>query len=262
MKILSADNSQIKYLKKLQTSGGFRREERKFLIEGPAAIKSLLERGTRALHLYICPEIAGNISFFYKACEQYSIPFTELSIKCFEKISDVEAPQGVAALYAFLEYNVEKILDNREGVFLCCHGMQDPGNLGTIIRTADAAGASAVIAMPPCVSFYNPKTVRASAGSILSIPCIELEERDFLSYIKKRRINIYAAVPREGKPFHTIRFQRPACILIGSEAHGLPAWIKTEGKLVTIPMQNAVESLNAAVSSAILLYGAVLEKEK
>lgn len=260
MKIISTDNSQIKYLKKLQTSAGFRKSERKFLIEGSAAIKSLMEKGTRATQLYICPELAGSVSFFYKSCEQYSIPFTELSKKCFEKISDVEAPQGVAALFSFLEYDAEKILSNKRGLFLCCHGIQDPGNLGTMIRTADAAGASAVIAIPPCVSFYNPKVVRASAGSVLSVPCLELEEREFLTHIKKRRINIYAAVPREGRLFHTVRFQRPAGILIGSEAHGLPPGLQTQSKLVTIPMHNAVESLNAAISSAIILYQAGLEK--
>ena len=260
MKISSADNSQIKYLKKLQSNTGFHKGERKFLIEGLAVIKNLLEKGIRPLHLYLCPDMAGNVSFFYKSCEQYSIPFTELSPKCFEKISDVESPQGAAALFPFPEYDVKRILDNKKGLFLFCHGIQDPGNLGTMIRTADAAGASAVIALPPCVSFYNPKVVRASAGSVLSVPCIEIEEKDFFSNVKRRRISLYAAVPREGATFHTVRFQKPAGILIGSEARGLPPWLKKRSNLVTIPMQNAVESLNAAVSASILLYRACLQK--
>lgn len=262
MKINSTDNSQVKYLKKLQISAGFRREEGKFLIEGQAAIKSLLEKGIRPLHLYLCPEFAGNISFYVKACDQYSIPFTELSQKCFRKISDVESPQGAAALFTFPNNNIQRILDNKRAMFLCCYGIQDPGNLGTMIRTAEAAGASAVIALPPCVSFYNPKVVRASAGSVLSIPCIEMEEKEFSSNIKRKRINLYAAVPRNGKPFYAIRFQKPAGILIGSEAHGIPPHLKTECRLVTIPMQNAVESLNAAVSAAILLYQTCMKKEK
>ncbi|MBN1900384.1 RNA methyltransferase [Candidatus Sumerlaeota bacterium] len=263
MKIInSTENSEIKYLKRLQESGGFRKEERKFLIEGPPSIKSLLERGIRPLQVYISSEMMGDADYFHKSCEQFSIPVTELSAKCYMKISVVETPQGLAALFAFPEPDAENILQNKEGLFLCCHGIQDPGNMGAMIRTADAAGASAVIAIPPSVSFYNPKTVRASAGSILSLPCIELEEAEFITVIKKRRINLYAAVPREGAPFHLARFQRPLCILIGSEAHGLPEWIQSRAKLVTIPMRNAVESLNAAVSAAILLYQASRENGK
>jgi len=261
MKISSAENERIKYLRRLQADATLRRRERRFLIEGPAAIRSILENNRRPLEIFWCPELFQDIAILNMA-RALRITITELSLKSFAKISDVRTPQGIAALFAIDEPSPEAVLGNRNGLFLCCHGIQDPGNMGTMIRTADAAGADAVIALPPSASFYNPKTVRASAASILNIPLISFEENDFLAFARKEKINLFSAVAEGGAPFRSAVFNRPACIVIGSETHGIPPQIQKQGAEVSIPMRNGVDSLNAAVAAALLLYQAAREPDK
>jgi len=261
MKITSPDNAQIKYLNRLQTSGSFRRQEKKFLIEGPAAIRSILENKIHPLMICICPALYSPVPEFMNIIREQNIPIMEISARCFEKISDVQTPQGIAAVFPFFEYEINTIFNDPNALMICCPGMQDPGNLGAIIRTADAAGLSAVIALAPAVSFFNPKVVRSSAGSLVNIPLLELPEKEFLAETARYKINLYAAVPREGKSHEKMRFKRPACILIGSEAHGLPDAIRAISAPVSIPMRPGVESLNAAVAAALLMYQAA-KKER
>ena len=256
MKISSPDNAQIKYLTRLQTSGSFRRQEKKFLIEGPAAIRTVLQNKIHPLMICICPALFSPSPGFMDTIQKQDIPVVEISARCFEKISDVQTPQGIAAVLPFFEYESGAIFNDPSALLICCPGIQDPGNLGTIIRTADAAGLSAVIALAPAVSFYNPKVVRSSAGSLVNIPLVELSEKEFLAETAHYKINLYAAVPRGGKPYQKMRFKRPACILVGSEAHGLSDTILDISAPVSIPMRQGVESLNAAVSAALLMYQA------
>lgn len=261
MKISSPENERIKYLSRLQTDASLRRQERRFLIEGPSAIRTILENNRRPLEIFWCPELFQDIAILNMA-SALSTPVTELSAKSYGKISDVQTPQGIAALFAIEEPAPETVLGNRSGLFLCCHGIQDPGNLGTIIRTADAAGADAVIALPPSASFYNPKTVRASAASILNLPLLSIEEKTFLYHVRKGKIHLFAAVADSGITFRRAAFKRPACIVIGSETHGVPPQIRKQGTEVSIPMRKGVESLNAAVAAALLLYQAAREPDK
>lgn len=254
MKINSPDNERIKYLCRLRKSAEFRRQERKFLIEGYVAVRSILENRRRPLEIFWCLHLLQEPSAILEAAEKLKIPLTELSSKAFAKISDVQSPLGIAALFPFFEYDPMELFRNRAALFISCHGVQDPGNLGTLIRTADAAGAAAVITLPPSASFYNPKVVRASAGSILNIPLLSLEENEFLNYTKKFGLHLFAAVPRGGRPFRKVVFKRPCCIMLGSEAHGLPPAIRNISTPVTIPMREGVESLNTAVAGALLLY--------
>jgi len=256
MKISSVNNPHIKYLKRLQTNGSFRRREKKFLAEGAAAIKTSLENNKKPLMIYLCPEMPTDISVLSGYIGKKAVPVTELSKKCFEKISDVKAPQGVAGLFPFARFLPDEFFRQKRGVYLCCHEFQDPGNLGTLIRTADALGASGVVTTIPSVSFYNPKVVRSSAGSVLNIPLLELPLKEFIIHAKKARLSLYTAMPRKGEPLQRIHFKRPLCIIIGSEAHGIPASLLNMTKPVSIPMRKGVESLNAAISGALMLYQA------
>ncbi len=256
MHITSPDNPNVKYLRRLQRNATFRQREKKFLIESPAAVKTILENRQRPEMLYWCRDFLKEATGIIETAQKRKIPITELSAACFKKITDVRAPQGIAALFSFFHFDIEEIFHYRSAFILCCCGIQDPGNLGTLIRTADAADATAVITLPPSTSFYNPKVVRASAGSILNIPLIAIDEDEFLTNIKKNRIKIFAATPRGGTSLRKTRFELPMCIMVGSEAYGLPLAIMKISRRVSIPMRAGVESLNAAVAGALLLYQA------
>jgi RNA methyltransferase, TrmH family len=254
MLIISSDNSKIKYLHRLQVKSAIRRREKKFVMEGAVAIKSALENLHVPDEIYLCPEIFKESERIIVELKKREIPVIEVSEKCFEKISDVKTPQGIAALFSFCNHEPESIFQNPEAKILCCFGMQDPGNLGTIIRTADAAGATAVMTLPPSVSFYNPKTVRSSASSILNIPVKAMGMEEFISLIKNSGIKTFSAMPHGGVDFREAELNAPVCIVIGSEAHGIPEEIIKISKAINIPMRKGVESLNAAISAALLLY--------
>ena len=254
MKITSRENSKIRYLHRLQTQKNFRKKEKLFLVEGTTVVRTALENEISLKDLILCPDLCREYEEIRGLAEKAGIAITEVSTKCFEKISDVKTPQGAAAAIRRKSATPEQILGCKNAVVICCHGIQDPGNLGTLIRTADAAGASGVITFPPSASFYNPKCIRSSSGSILRVPAASMKTPDFVREVKARDFHLYAATPSGGQDFRKIDFQRPCCLIIGSEAHGLPPSLFKISQPVTIPMRKGVESLNAAISGSLILY--------
>lgn len=254
MKITSPQNPRIKYLKRLSEKESFRKKERKFILEGPSFINHLFERDYTPESIVTCPDFSGDVSMILKKAEERKVPVIEVNSICYSKFSSVKSPQGVASVVPFPNYEPEKILKNSEGVFLVADGLQDPGNLGTLIRTCDAAGANGLITLPPSASFYNPKTVRSSAGSVVNIPILEMSEEKLINLCEQFKINIYGAVPRKGSDLRKIKFNRPLCIIVGSESHGISSSLMQHCRPVAIPMRFGVESLNASVAGALFLY--------
>jgi len=257
MLLESPDNPKIRYLSRLKENSSFRKRERKFILEGPAAIRTLLERKQHPLAIYWCPALLENPGTILKMAGESNVALIEITERCYRKISDVKTPQGIAALLPFLHYDAGEIFLRKKAAILCLTGIQDPGNLGTLIRTADAAGADALATIGASASFFNPKTVRASAGSIVSIPLLSMDQKSFFSLVAETGIHVYTASSHKGAPFRRIRFERPLCIVVGSESHGIPPEIEKIGRHVAIPMKRGVESLNAAVAGALLLYQAM-----
>jgi TrmH family RNA methyltransferase len=166
-----------------------------------------------------------------------------------------ETPQGVAALVHPLAATLDDLFSTSTPLILGCAGLQDPGNLGTILRSAEAFGASGVLTTEGTVSAANPKVARASAGSVFRLPCIKLSTAQALEALAAHGVRLAVTSSHQGRPVHQIDLTRATAIFIGSEGHGVPrALLDAADEAILVPHSPNVESLNAAIAASILLY--------
>jgi TrmH family RNA methyltransferase len=175
-----------------------------------------------------------------------------------------ETPQPIAALVEPPDWTWHDILkgridrmDTTDPLVLVLSGLQDPGNLGTIVRSAEAFGAHGVLSLPGTVSPWNPKAVRASAGSIFRVPVVAGKTKESIDRLRESGLKIYAATARAAQPVDLVNLGEPVALLIGNEGNGVPADLAAQADgAITIPCPGPVESLNAAVAASVLLYEA------
>jgi len=171
-----------------------------------------------------------------------------------------ETPQAIAALVVPPVWTWEHILESRRRsapLVLVLAGLQDPGNLGTILRCAEAFGASGIISLPGTVSEWNPKAVRASAGSVFRLPVLAAEPEDAIPRLHKHEIALWTTLSQRATPASEVNLARPIALIVGNEGSGVPAALAARADgFLTIPCPGPVESLNAAVAAGILLYEA------
>jgi TrmH family RNA methyltransferase len=183
--------------------------------------------------------------------------------KLFETAVPTDAPQGVAALARWKEFFVEEVLaKSHAGPLLAIAGVQDPGNLGTILRSAEAFGAGGVLLGEGTVNPFNPKVVRASAGSIFRLPVARVKLLEALEAMKKQSLRLVATASHKGTPLDQAKLSGPLAIFIGSEGAGLSRdLIKEMDEVVAIPQDPKVESLNAGVAASIVLYEVMRQRK-
>jgi TrmH family RNA methyltransferase len=181
----------------------------------------------------------------------------ELPAAVFESATATEHPQGIAALVELRAFGAENLLRGAAPLVLVMAGLQDPGNLGTLLRSAEAFGATGVIALPGTVSEWNGKALRASAGSAFRVPVVRMGERAALEWLRGGGIRLVATVPRGGVEPEVSDLSGPVALAIGNEGAGLSAALIAEADVqVSLPCAGPVESLNAAVAGSVLLYAA------
>jgi TrmH family RNA methyltransferase len=175
-----------------------------------------------------------------------------------------ESPQGVAALIKLRPYKFEDLMEqiDQDPLLVGVAGIQDPGNLGTVIRSAEAFGARAVLLGEKTVSHFNPKAVRASAGSLFREPLLRVKMAETIGLLKQQGLRVLATSSHKGKPLHEANFTGAAMIIVGNEGAGVPAEILSlADELVNIPHSPRVESLNAGIAASILLYEAARQRK-
>jgi RNA methyltransferase, TrmH family len=173
----------------------------------------------------------------------------------FKDHSNVQAPQGAIALVQVPKKDLAEVIFDKNALILCAWGVQDPGNLGTLIRTSMAAGAEMVCTTKGTVSVRNPKALRSSAGASFRIPIVEhIEPSEFLSYCRKNKIRIYRTDARQGIEYTKADFISPCAILLGNEGSGIPEEDFAGLPSLHIPMAKNTESLNVAIAGSILLF--------
>ncbi|MCR5691803.1 MAG: RNA methyltransferase [Eubacterium sp.] len=263
--IETTSNGQIKKIIKLSKSASFRRKESTFICEGWKMTGEALARGL-AKKLYIgeknqenwrerLMETNGTIGEEV-AKNMVSTPVEIVSDKVFSQLSDTVTPQGVLALVEMPSYDREEILRDPEARLICLEDIQDPGNLGTIMRTAEGAGMTALVMTQNTVDLFNPKVVRATMGGLFRLPFYVCQDMTTeVESLKKAGFTSYAAHLKGRRDFKEEAYQGKTAILIGNEAKGLQeATAKAADCLVKIPMEGQLESLNAAVSAALFMY--------
>lgn len=167
-----------------------------------------------------------------------------------------ESPQGIAALALAPHFNIEDLF-RRLPLIIVAAGLQDPGNMGTLLRSAEAFGATGIIALPGTVSHWNPKALRASSGSAFRLPVLALCAADAIALLRQHHLRLLATTVSGGESIETIDLNQPCAFLIGNEGSGLSPSLAAESDArITIACDGPVESLNAAVAASILLYEA------
>lgn len=240
-------SKRIKELIALKEKAKVRRDTKTYIVEG---MKMCMEVPRQLLlETYVTKSFAASHSEWLKDYDHEVV-----EDKVFDRISDTKTPQGILCVVKQKEYELDDVL--RDGdLYVILEDIQDPGNLGTIMRTAEGAGAAGVIMSKGCVDIYNPKTIRSTMGSAYRVPFLYVDDlKAAIEKIRSCKIDVYAA-HLEGETYYDdIHYQR-AAFLIGNEGNGLrKETAALADKYIKIPMSGEVESLNAAVSTAILMY--------
>ncbi len=253
--IESMSNGQIKKIQKCKKSARFRREAKCFLIEGFKMVEEAL-RYDRVQTMYVSEGAADEYEKrFHHKMNRGHVEWVRDAV--FREISDTSTPQGVLAIASMPEYQRETLVENESAAFICLEDLQDPGNLGTIIRTAEGAGMTAVVLSKGCVDLFNPKVVRATMGAVFRMPFYRAAEpfREEIRQLRETGFAVYAACLGAERLYTDCRYDGRVGILIGNEANGLTEETASLADVsVRIPMEGEVESLNAAVSAALLMY--------
>jgi len=255
----SPQNQRVKEYVALRTDGNLRREKQRFFLEGRRAVAAALGLPHVRVHEVIfCEHLLGEDLELVVLARARGISLTRVSRDVFKKAADVATPQGIAAVVQIPQWRAEDVFSRPQALFAVACGIQDPGNLGTLIRSCAAAGAAGLITLEGTADPFNAKVVRATAAGLLALPLLRLKTDEFLSEAAQRHVRLVAATVRAGVPYKQFDWRvRPLALCIGSEGEGLPENMEAACReKVTIPMQGQAESLNAAVAASILLFEA------
>lgn len=267
--ITSPRNGKIKHLVQLKEKNCARNMERVFVAEGVKMFKEAPMSVLREVYVSegLRRQDREELEERLARCREIGIPVEEVSQEVFKKASDTHTPQGILFVAAQFSHALSELLDKalkrqqaggRPPLFLLLEDVQDPGNLGTMLRTGEGAGADGVIMSRGTVDVYNPKTIRATMGSLYRVPFLYTDKlAGAAADLKEKGIAVYAAHLKGQRYFDEIPYEGGCAFLVGNEGSGLRE--ETAGladAYVKIPMEGKLESLNAAVAAALLLYQA------
>lgn len=255
--ITSAANAKIKQAIQWQTKAKARKQDRVYIVEGFKMYEEAPQESI--LEVYLTQEALEKIKqspFLWEKTQKTG--FEQVTPELFSKMSDTRTPQGVLTVLQQPQYRLEDLVKEPNPLFVVLEGLQDPGNLGTIFRTGEGAGITGVIMTENTVDIFNPKTIRATMGSIYRVPFVYVADiPDTLGTLHQYGIHTYAAHLKGETYYNTFSFTEPSAFLIGNEGAGLRKETADLAEhYLKIPMEGKLESLNAAVATALLVYEA------
>ena len=255
MDITSAQNPRIKHIVKLREDKKTRNEDGLMLVEGFDEMRLALAAGHTPQTILSAPELASR-SLTFSARETLT-----LSRAVFEKISYRENPDGWMGIFPIPQTSLDDLKLSKTPLIVVAESIEKPGNLGAILRTADAAGVDALLVCDARVDVWNPNVVRASRGAVFSVPVVACENAEALKWLKGGKMRIVAATPSADEIYSNVDLSQPVAIAVGTEDEGLSDfWMTNADVKVKIPMMGKVNSLNVSVSTALILYEAVRQR--
>ena len=249
--ITSTANARIKDVIQLQKKSRYRKEKSLYIVEGikmfAEADKSFMEA------VYVTEDFLNSP----KADELLSgVEYEIVSDNVMKAMSDTVTPQGVLCIMKRFEYSLSSILNKKKPRLMLLADLQDPGNAGTIIRSAEGAGMDAVIFSKGSVDLYNPKTIRSTMGSMFRVPFIYEDLDVVISKLKEMKVPVYTT-DMNGQSYKEVSYEDGFAIIIGNEANGVSKEISAlADKVITIPMSGKVESLNASIAASLIMFEA------
>ncbi len=258
--ITSAQNPKIKRLLQLQQKSSERRKAGLFVVEGIREVERCVEKGYEIDTIfYLNKPMAENISEIIE--KNKGIKLFEVSPTIYEKIAYRGSTEGVIAEVKTKDKTLNDLNLSKNPLVVVLESVEKPGNLGAILRSADAAGADALIVCDPLTDLYNPNLIRNSTGAIFSVPCVACTSEECIKFLKENYIQILTAQLQDSELYYDTDMKRGTAIVMGTEATGLTdIWRKVADAHIRIPMLGITDSLNVSVSAAILLYEAVRQR--
>lgn len=255
MDITSLQNARIKYYVKLRDDKKARKQDGLMLVEGYDEIQLAVAAGHIPQTLLSAPELVSR---------EISGSFPEtltVNRAVFEKLSYRENPDGWMGIFPIPHTSLEDLKLSQEPLLIVAESIEKPGNLGAMLRTADAAGVDALLLCDPRVDLWNPNVVRASRGAVFSVPTVECDNASALEWLKSRKTRVLAATPSAEVMYSNVDMRESVAIAVGTEDEGLTDfWMSNADVKVKIPMMGKVNSLNVSVSTALIVYEAVKQR--
>lgn len=255
--ISSIQNPKIKLLTALQKKSAERRSRGLFVVEGLRELQHCVEAGFEIESLFVCKELFTG-DFDVENAAVYMV-----SPKVYEHIAYRGSTEGVVALVKCRERSLDELNLRENPLIVVLEGVEKPGNLGAVLRSADAARADAVIVCDPLTDLYNPNLIRASIGAIFTVPVVACSSEACIAFLKSKNIKILTAQLQDSSLYYETDMRQGVAIVMGTESTGLTQqWRLAADAHIRIPMLGRLDSLNVSVSAAILLYEAVRQRKK
>lgn len=257
MDITSLQNPRVKHIVKLREDKRQRKEDGLILVEGFDELTLALRCGFVPLTLLSAPGLASRALTFPNA-ETLTV-----SDAVFEKMSYRENPDGHLGIFPMPRRALEDLTLSANPLILILEAIEKPGNLGAILRTADAANADAVLVCDPRADVWNPNVIRASRGAVFAVPAVEVNSPEALKWLRSRKMRILAASPSADQDFTSVNMKDAPAIALGTEDAGLSAfWIQNADAQIKIPMSGKVNSLNVSIAAALLTYESLRQRHE
>ena len=263
--ITSLQNPKIKHLALLQQKSSLRREEGLFVVEGRRELMHCLNAGYEIDSVFTVSEEQGIDVLCKQSIQTGNIPIIyNVSPKVYEKIAYRGSTEGIVAVVKAKNCLLSDLTNGDQGkapLYVVLESVEKPGNLGAVLRSADAAGVSAVIVCAPLTDLYNPNLIRSSIGAIFTVPTVACSSEECIAFLKDGGVQILTAQLQDSNLYYDQDMTRPTAIVMGTEATGLSdVWRKAADAHIRIPMLGQLDSLNVSVSAAILMYEAVRQR--
>jgi TrmH family RNA methyltransferase len=262
--ISSLQNPLIKQLLQLQEKSRERRKSGLFVIEGQREIELALKGDYLLKTVLFCSEIISLEELFtLKEQANSEAEFIEIASEVYEKICYRTSTEGVVAIAEIKDLSLNKLkFSNTNPLILVAEAPEKPGNIGALLRTADAANLDAVIIANPKTDLYNPNIIRSSVGCVFTRQIATGTTSEIIAFLKENKIAIYSAILQESVAYHTVDFKIASAIVVGTESIGLSKdWRDNATKNISIPMQGIIDSMNVSVAAGILIFEAKRQRK-
>ncbi|MFD2516837.1 TrmH family RNA methyltransferase [Salinimicrobium flavum] len=257
--ITSLQNAAVKRLLQLQEKSRSRKKEGVFVIEGQREIGLAVKGGFRIRELYFCPALFSSEELqSLKGRIPSAVDITEMTGDVYEKVAYRGSTEGVMAVAAAKDLSLENILNlGPNPLILVAEAPEKPGNIGALLRTADAARVDAILIANPRTDMFNPNIIRSSVGCVFTTPVATGTTSEIIRFLKDRKIAIYGAALQASVPYDSIDYEPASAIVVGTEATGLSEeWLENTTQNIVIPMQGEIDSMNVSVAAGILIFEA------
>jgi TrmH family RNA methyltransferase len=262
MVITSLQNPRVKDVARLRDRRQ-RREQRRILIDGVRELARAVAAGIRLREVFVCEPLCRSEESLrlVAGLPQTGAEILQVAEPVFEKLAFGQRAEGVLGVADMPEHTLEKLAVPERPLLAVLEGVEKPGNVGAVLRSADAAGVSALLLADARTDLYNPNTIRASLGTIFSMPVCQAAGADVLAWLRERGFRILAARPRGPMNYTQADYRGPTAIVLGSEAQGLaPLWSAADIQGVRLPMLGVADSLNVSAAAAVLFYEALRQR--